>query len=110
MRFGVALDLWSKDELESTLDQPEKQNIPKGKPAAKPATAPQPPTEAMTTRTRGQMFALFAEHGIDESAQKSGIAKIVGHPIESRADLTEAQGLAVIAALRARPTSPKEAA
>lgn len=102
MRFGVALDLWSKDELESTLDQPEKQNIPRAK--AKPAAAPPAETgEAMTSRTRGQMFALFAEHHIAEEAQKAGIAKIVGHPVESRADLTEAQGLAVIAALRARP-------
>lgn len=112
MRFGVALDLWSKDELESTLDQPEKANLPKGKAAAKPEPAREVEAERpgdvdggdpMTARTRGQMFALFAEHGIDEHAQKAGIAKIVGHPVESRADLTEAQGLAVIAALRARP-------
>lgn len=27
MRFGVALDLWSKDELESTLEHPENKNI-----------------------------------------------------------------------------------
>ncbi|MBC7940053.1 MAG: hypothetical protein H7Z19_09875, partial [Chitinophagaceae bacterium] len=105
MRFGVALDLWSKDELESTLDQPEKQNIPKAKAGPKPdaeqSTAKS--AEPMSTRTRGQMFALFAEHGITEDRQKAGIGRIIGHPIESRADLTEAQGLAVIAALRAMP-------
>jgi hypothetical protein len=28
MRFGVALDLWTKDELESTLDNPERKNKP----------------------------------------------------------------------------------
>ncbi len=83
----------------------------KAKPEQRPrqtqrAAASEPPAdsgELMTTKTRGQMFALFSEHHIAEDAQKAGIAKIIGHPIESRADLTEAQAQAVIAALRARP-------
>lgn len=37
MRFGVALDLWSKEELESTIDQPELKNE---KPTS--ASSPQP--------------------------------------------------------------------
>jgi hypothetical protein len=42
MRFGVALDLWTKEELESTLDQPElKSHKPTAeKPAPEPAPAP----------------------------------------------------------------------
>lgn len=33
MRFGVALDLWSKDELESNIEHPENKNV---KPSATP--------------------------------------------------------------------------
>jgi len=43
MRFGVALDLWTKDELESTLDHPELKNE---KPSAKPAYPSRKPAEA----------------------------------------------------------------
>lgn len=45
MRFGVALDLWTKDELESTLEDPSLKNAKatdQAKPAEKPIEAPAP--------------------------------------------------------------------
>ncbi len=46
MRFGVALDLWSKDELESNLEHPENKNH---KPSQdKPTARPEPPEPTRT--------------------------------------------------------------
>ena len=59
--------------------------------------------EAITDRTRGQMFALLQEAGItDRDAQIRGISQVIGRPIESRSEVTEAEGLAVIESLRGR--------
>ena len=103
MRFGVALDLWSKDELESTLDHPELQSKPR--PAqqapANPAAVPVETGELMTPKTRAHLFALFAERGIeDRDQQLRGIRSVTGREIQSRAELTEAEALRVIASLR----------
>lgn len=64
--------------------------------------------QSMTQRTRGRMFALFSEQGIPEDAQRAGISQIIGRRIDSRADLTEAEGRMVIASLESRPKSTPE--
>lgn len=61
------------------------------------------PDEPMTKRTRGQMFALFAQKGVKEEDQLSGINWLMGKSYESRADVTEADGLAVIEHLKQKP-------
>lgn len=73
-----------------------------------PTPEPTPRTEAMsndeqpiTDKTRKQMFALFNEKGITEDQQLPGINHVTGKQYESRADLTEADALAVIEQLRA---------
>ena len=70
------------------------------------AVEPAEPTdtgEAMTPKTRAEMFALFGEAGIDDrDEQIRGIVHIIGRPIESRADITDAEARQVIAKLRAR--------
>lgn len=59
--------------------------------------------EPITAKTRGAMFALFAEQGIDdENVQRRGIGSIIGRTVESRADLTEGEGRRVVEHLRAR--------
>lgn len=66
--------------------------------------------EQMTQRTRGQMFALFAEQGIeDRDEQIRGIVHIIGREIESRSEITETEGLAVIAKLQERKSTAAEA-
>lgn len=65
------------------------------------------PDEAMTKRTRGQMFALFEKKGVDETEQLPGINHITGKTYTSRADVTEADGLAVIEVLLKRPDVAK---
>jgi hypothetical protein len=74
MRFGVALDLWAKENLVE-----------------------------FATRTRGQLFALFGQKGIAEPDQLPGINHITGKAYTSRADLTEDDAKKVIAALKKRP-------
>lgn len=59
--------------------------------------------EAITATTRGRMFALFTERGItDADQQRAGMSKVLGRTVESRADLTEADGQAIIASLEGR--------
>lgn len=65
-----------------------------------------PAPEPMTDRTRARMFALFNELGIDEAAQRDGIARVVGHAVESRGSITEQEAQRVIASLEARRKEP----
>jgi hypothetical protein len=55
MRFGVALDLWSKDELESQIGSPEKKNH---KPSAA-ATKPEPATDVQMSAIQGLLHQLL---------------------------------------------------
>ena len=116
MRFGVALDLWSKEELEGVDEHvarptdaaPQDTSARPRPPAAQPAPTPEPaasdaPAGALTQRTRGRLFALLTEQGItDEAVQRQGMAVILDRPIASRADLTEADARQIIASLEAR--------
>lgn len=64
---------------------------------------PDDPATDLTDRTRKHMFALFHDLGIeDRDRQIAGIAKIIGRPIESRSELTEDEGRAVIVDLEGR--------
>jgi hypothetical protein len=86
-------------------------------PPAEPDAAPSPadqgessgsePDVEMTKRTRGQLFALFAQKGVEETDQLPGINHITGKTYTSRADITEADGLAVIEVLLKRPDVEK---
>jgi len=63
----------------------------------------EPEGDVLTDRTRGRMFALFAEQGIeDPDVQRSGMSSILGRAVASRSSLTEAEAREVIASLEAR--------
>lgn len=82
---------------------PEPADEPEPQPAdAEPVDLADAP-EALTDRTRAEMFALLHEKGIeDRERQVAGISAIIGRPIESRSELTEDEARAVILDLRAR--------
>lgn len=62
--------------------------------------------ELMADNTRGRLFALLGEQGItDRDEQIRGITHIIRRTLESRADITEAEGRLVIEALEARAAS-----
>jgi len=57
----------------------------------------------ITDRTRGQMFALLSELGIDDAdTQRHGMSKILGRTVESRSTLTEDEGRAIVLDLQGR--------
>ncbi len=68
MRFGIGLDLWSKEELESHLEQPDLKN---DKPTAAPATdeyvPPEPSRdiadEPISLESRGKLKAAIVTSG-----------------------------------------------
>ena len=117
MRFGVALDLWAKENLVEFAQAATHGTAPAGEPVPAPTRRMNrkgaPPVEAerpgdvdggdpMSDRTRKRMFALLAERGInDRDEQIRGIAHVIGHPIASRSELTEAEARAVIDRLTA---------
>jgi hypothetical protein len=123
MRFGVALDLWAKENLvefaqqrvNAVADLQGRPTTPALAPGVSVVPAPQevarqiaedvglPLEPPMTAKTRGQMFALFGQKGVAEDQQLAGINAITGQGYTSRADLTEADAKRVIAALKKRP-------
>ena len=65
--------------------------------------------DPMSAKTRGRMFALFGERGIDDrDEQIRGIAHVIGRQIASRSELTEDEARAVIARLTQTPTHREE--
>lgn len=112
MRFGVALDLWAKENL---VEFAQAANAPHPAPHAEPDREPLPPEpeapavdggKPMTARTRGQMFALFGQKGIPEDQQLSGINHITSGDYASRGEVTERDALEVIRVLKTRPDAP----
>jgi hypothetical protein len=62
-----------------------------------------PGDKPITTKTRGQLFALFAQKGVAEDQQLSGVNHINGTAHTSRSQITESEANAVIAVLKQRP-------
>ena len=111
MRFGVALDLWAKENLVEFAQAARAHQSGTARLREAVAEAPAAveeerddtrPAEPMSAKTRGHMFALFSDLGISEDDQRAGIAHIVGHPIESRGELTEDEARLVVDRLKAK--------
>lgn len=60
-------------------------------------------------KTKGRLFALFAQKGIAEEDQLAGINRTLGTAYTSRNDLSDRDGLAVIASLEKLPDAPAPA-
>lgn len=88
MRFGVALDLWSKEELEQS-------KAPAPRPA--PAQVAHDPDAPLTQAQVAKLGALFRDHGIkDRDVRLMRVAGIVGRDVDSSKDLTKAEASKVI--------------
>lgn len=113
MRFGVALDLWAKEnlvEFAQAASSPRSEPSPAHAPDAAERAETAPTDAPMTAKTRGAMFALFAKKGIGEDRQLNGINQIVDAAYESRADVTEAHAKQVIGVLKDMPDVEQEVA
>lgn len=114
MRFGVALDLWAKENLVEFAQAAQSHQAPTPSPAYREATATAPDPDdllagleatveaPMTENTRKQMFAEFGKHKVPDAAQLDGINALLGTSYTSRRDITEAHAKRVIAELKSR--------
>jgi hypothetical protein len=110
MRFGVALDLWAKEnlvEFRQAAVTASRQAVDPQEPAPPPEPdeqdqplIPAATDKPMTAKTRGHMFALFGDLAIAEDDQLPGINHILGADYTSRGDLTEADAKKVIEVLK----------
>jgi len=96
MRFGVALDLWAKENLVEFAQAAQAHQHPPQDRAAEQREGPMHP------KTRAKMFALFGEVGVPDDEQLAGINHIVGKNYTSRSEMTQADAQAVIAVLEKR--------
>jgi hypothetical protein len=102
MRFGVALDLWAKENLVEFAQAAQAHHHDE---------RPTPNLDVpMHAKTRAKMFALFAEVGVPEDQQLAGINAITHKEYDSRGALTQADAQAVIAVLEKRKAETKEGA
>ena len=105
--LGCMTGLVTDDDDDGQLAQ----NSPKARkaPATKAAPPEPSPDKPLTAPTRGRLFAMFTEHGIeDRDEQIRGIAHIIKRGIQSRSEITEAEALAVIGVLKSRPRPAAE--
>lgn len=89
MRFGIALDLWSKDELESTMNRPDQKN----RPAVGSAPAPAKPVQI-----RMIVDAMRAQGVLDEAMGDELVEK---YGVRDAHKMTEPEAARVIKALGA---------
>jgi hypothetical protein len=114
MRFGVALDLWTKEELEG---EPGEHREPEKKATRVKATPPDDPWLDTPPRDPGERKATQKQHGMMGALMKElgittrdgallYVSDVIGHPVESRNDLTVDEAGKVIDALTADKAKP----
>ena len=114
MRFGVALDLWAKEDLVEFAQAAAHRQQPATSPTspASPRSAPSPVDitasldgEVMVTAEQTELLkALMADLALDGKAMLKAACEITGRKVTSAADLTEIEADLVIAELNARGT------
>lgn len=124
MRFGVALDLWAKENLVEFAQAVKAHQTGAGRlreavgvvnpaadvgpimndaPAVAEERADTKPAEPMAAKTRGKLFALLSDAGVTEAdQQRAGMSRVLGREVESRSSLTEDEARRVIASLEGK--------
>ena len=114
MRFGVALDLWAKEDLvEFAQAAAHRQGSP-ASPTSPASPRPVPPPVDITASLDGEVMvtaeqtellkALMADLALDAKAMLAAAREITGRKITSATDLTEIEADLVIAELNAKGT------
>ena len=111
MRFGVALDLWAKEDLVEFAQAAAHRQQPTASPTspASPRSAPSPVDitasldgEVMVTAEQTELLkALMADLALDGKAMLKAACAITGRKVTSSKDLTEIEADLVIAELNA---------
>ena len=108
MRFGVALDLWAKEDLVEFAHAAAHRQVSPASPAS-PRSAPSPVDitasldgEVMVTAEQTELLkALMADLNLDGKAMLKAACAITGRKVTSAKDLTEIEADLVIAELNA---------
>lgn len=112
MRFGVALDLWSKEELEQAHGPAAPAEPPAVVRGDKPTPGKPIPDKAVSASQVKMMGALMGKLGMtDRDLALQFVADVVGRDVASRNDLTSREASAVIDALQkdiGQPVPPAE--
>lgn len=114
MRFGVALDLWAKEDLSSMADERGTKPTPPVVAPAAPAEAPTPGTpdeaaEAVPQSTgptgaqSARIHALYRARGMGREDYLEDAAEFVGRRLQTTNDLTKAEASRLIDHLLAMP-------
>ena len=114
MRFGVALDLWAKEDLVEFAQAAAHRQQPTASPTSPASPRPVPPPVDITASLDGEVMvtaeqtellkALMADLSLDGKAMLAAAREITGRKITSAADLTEIEADLVIAELNAKGT------
>ena len=114
MRFGVALDLWAKEDLVEFAQAAAHRQQPTASPTSPASPRPVPPPVDITASLDGEVMvtaeqtellkALMADLALDGKAMLKAACEITGRKVASAADLTEIEADLVIAELNAKGT------
>ena len=96
MRFGVALDLWSKEELEQAHAPTQAAQQPEAPPRPAPPPADEPLLLNTTSKLAKKMYATINEAGITDNERLPFIASVIGREIDSSKEMTEDEARKVI--------------
>ena len=112
MRFGVALDLWAKEDLVEFAQAAAHRQQPTASPTSPASPRPVPPPVDITASLDGEVMvtaeqtellkALMADLSLDAKAMLKAACEITGRKVTSAADLTEIEADLVIAELNAK--------
>ena len=106
MRFGVALDLWAKEDLVEFAQAAQARRVPQSladviPPDVNPETGEVAEAGVTPPQIR-KLGALMRSNGItDRDARLAFVARVIGHPVGSSNDLTKAEAGRVIDTLEA---------
>ena len=102
MRFGVALDLWAKEDLVEFAQAAQSHQ----RPAAVPSPARGDETGEVASRAQVQKLAILMKEQITERDDRLAyVASIIGREVASSNELTKAEASRVIESLTARAAS-----
>jgi len=104
MRFGVALYLWTKDELESDVaesdEKPARSRAPKSQPALEgPKSQPAPDKGLRTEAQSKALWTLASKVMPDKDEFRTWLSEGLGREVTSTKDLTKAECAEAIDAL-----------
>lgn len=106
MRFGVALDLWAKENLvefaQSTVVQrPTREPNPAPLPQSAADVDPNPPLDPITDKQVTGLNAAASDLGLTRDQKLAGVASIIGREITTTKELTKDEATKVIKSLNA---------